>query len=95
MQTAKDAADASASAASRTSFAIFVTLLLGAIAAAAGGAFAVQRRYPVATERAPLRTLNENGSQRRDPKQIDEACTTLVACPPASSVVQATHSPTG
>ncbi len=44
VQTAKKAADASASAASDTSFAVFVDLLLGAIAAAIGGAVAIQRR---------------------------------------------------
>ena len=44
VQTAKDAADASAAAASKTAFAIFVTLLLGALAAAGGGALAAQRR---------------------------------------------------
>jgi hypothetical protein len=44
VQTAKDAADASASAASKTAFAAFGVLLLGMIAAAAGGSVAVQRR---------------------------------------------------
>ncbi len=48
VQTAKNAADASASAASTTSFAIFGDLLLGAIAAAIGGALAGQRRLQVA-----------------------------------------------
>ena len=43
----KDAADASAVAASRTSFAAFVVVLLGALAAALGGSFAVQRRLMV------------------------------------------------
>jgi len=43
-QTAKTAADTTASAASKTSFAAFGYLLLTAIAAAAGGAMAVQRR---------------------------------------------------
>lgn len=47
VQTAKDTADASASAASRTSFAGFAVLLLGAIAAAIGGSLAVQRRVLV------------------------------------------------
>jgi hypothetical protein len=47
VQTAKDAADASAAAASRTAFAGFGVLLLGAIAAAIGGALAVQRRLLV------------------------------------------------
>jgi hypothetical protein len=44
VQTAKDAADASAAAASKTSFAAFGNLLLGALFAAIGGALAVQRR---------------------------------------------------
>ena len=48
VQAAKDAADASAAAASKTSFAAFGVLLLGAIAAALGGALAVQRRLLVA-----------------------------------------------
>ena len=48
IQTAKNAADASAAAASKTSFAAFVDLLLGAIAAAIGGSLAVQRRLQVA-----------------------------------------------
>ena len=47
VQSAKDAADASAVAASRTSFAAFVVVLLGALAAALGGSFAVQRRLMV------------------------------------------------
>lgn len=47
VQTAKDAADASAAAASRTAFAGFGVLLLGAIAAAIGGSLAVQRRLLV------------------------------------------------
>ena len=47
MQKAKDAADASASAASKTSFAGFGVLLLGAIAAALGGSLASQRRGQV------------------------------------------------
>ena len=48
-QKARDAADASASAASKTSFAAFVDLLLGAIAAALGGMTAIRRRALVAT----------------------------------------------
>jgi hypothetical protein len=48
IQTAKNAADASASAASKTSFAAFADLLIGAIAAAIGGSLAVQRRLHVA-----------------------------------------------
>ena len=48
IQTAKNAADASAAAASKGSFAAFGDLLLGAIAAAIGGALAVQRRVQVA-----------------------------------------------
>jgi hypothetical protein len=47
VQTAKNAADASAAAASKTSFAAFGVLLLGGIAAAIGGALAVQRRLRV------------------------------------------------
>jgi hypothetical protein len=41
-------ADASAAAASKTSFAAFGVLLLGALAAALGGSLAVQRRLQVA-----------------------------------------------
>ncbi|WP_428487496.1 hypothetical protein [Rhodopila sp.] len=48
VQTAKNAADESAATASRTSFAAFGDLLLGAIAAAIGGSLAVQRRLQVA-----------------------------------------------
>jgi hypothetical protein len=44
VQTAKDAADASAAAASKTSFAAFGNLLLGALFAAIGGSLAVQWR---------------------------------------------------
>jgi hypothetical protein len=47
VQTAKDAADASAAAASKTSFAAFGNLMLGALFAAIGGALAVQRRLLV------------------------------------------------
>ncbi len=47
VQTAKTAADDSAAAASKTSFAVFGDLLLGAIAAAIGGSLAVQRRRAV------------------------------------------------
>ena len=47
VQTAKNAADASAAAASKTSFAAFGCLLLGALAAAFGGSLAVQRRLSV------------------------------------------------
>ena len=43
-QKARDAADAAASGAAKTAFAVFVDLLLGAIAAALGGAMAIQRR---------------------------------------------------
>jgi hypothetical protein len=45
VQAAKNAADASAAAASKTSFGAFAILLIGAVAAALGGSFAVQRRY--------------------------------------------------
>jgi hypothetical protein len=48
VQTAKNAADASAAAASKTSFAVFIDLVLGGIAAAIGGSLAVQRRRQVA-----------------------------------------------
>ncbi len=47
VQTAKNAADASAAAASKTSFAAFGDLLLGLIAAAVGGSLAVQRRLQI------------------------------------------------
>jgi len=47
VKTAKNAADASAAAASKTSFAVFGDLLLGALAAAIGGAMALQRRVSV------------------------------------------------
>ena len=47
VQTAKNAADATAAAASKTSFAAFADLLIGAIAAAIGGSLAVQRRTHV------------------------------------------------
>ena len=50
IQAAKDTADASAAAASKTSFAAFAVLLLGAIASAIGGSLAVQRRLQ-ATQR--------------------------------------------
>ena len=43
-QKAKNAADISASAAAKTSFAVFTDLLLGAIAAALGGTAAIRRR---------------------------------------------------
>lgn len=44
VRTAKNTADASASAASKSSFAAFAYVLLGALAAAFGGSTAVQRR---------------------------------------------------
>lgn len=47
VQTAKNVADATASAAAKSSFAAFVTLLISAIAAAVGGSLAVQRRLQV------------------------------------------------
>jgi hypothetical protein len=47
VQTAKNATDTSAAAVSRTAFAAFGDLLLGAIAAAIGGSLAVQRRLRV------------------------------------------------
>ena len=49
VQDAKNAADASAAAASKGAFAAFGMLLLGAICAAIGGAIAVQRRVRVST----------------------------------------------
>jgi len=52
-QTAKTAADTTARAASKTSFATFGYLLLAAIAAAAGGSAAVQRRVTVTHHRGP------------------------------------------
>jgi hypothetical protein len=45
VQTAKDAANASASAASKVSFGAFIVILLGGLASAFGGSMAVQRRY--------------------------------------------------
>jgi hypothetical protein len=48
VQTAKNAADASAAAASTTAFAGFGDLLLGTIAAAIGGPLAIQRRLQIA-----------------------------------------------
>ena len=48
IQTAKNAADATATAAAHTSFAAFADLLIGMIAAAIGGSLAVQRRLHVA-----------------------------------------------
>ncbi len=47
VQAAKNAANASAAAASRTSYGLFGNLLLDAIAAAIGGSLAVQRRVRV------------------------------------------------
>ena len=47
VQAAKNAADATAAAASKTSFGAFAVLLIGAVAAALGGAFAVQRQAGV------------------------------------------------
>ncbi len=47
VQTAKNAADATATAAAHTSFAAFADLLIGALAAAIGGSLAVQRRVSV------------------------------------------------
>ena len=52
MQTAKDAADASAAAASKASFGAFIVMLLGGLAAAFGGSMAVQRRYLVSRRTA-------------------------------------------
>ena len=49
VQTAKDAGNASAAAASKTSFAAFGNLLLGALFAAIGGSLAVQRRLQIST----------------------------------------------
>ena len=54
VQTAKNTADASANTASKGSFAAFVTFLLGAVAAALGGATATQRRVLV-TETGAVR----------------------------------------
>ena len=48
VQTAKNAADATASGAAKTSFAAFADLLIGAVAAAIAGSLAVQRRIQVA-----------------------------------------------
>lgn len=52
VQTARNAADATATAAAHTSFAAFGTLLIGAIAAAIGGSLAVQRRWQSAQRMA-------------------------------------------
>jgi hypothetical protein len=52
-QAAKNTADASAAAASKTSFAAFGNLLLAAIAAAIGGSLAVQRRLTAAQRVVP------------------------------------------
>jgi hypothetical protein len=46
-QSAKDAVDATASAVSKASFGAFFVLLLSGLAAALGGAMAVQRRHVV------------------------------------------------
>lgn len=54
IQVAKNAADASASAASRTSFAAFADLLIGAIAAAIGGSVAVRRRIQTTRRLHPV-----------------------------------------
>ena len=58
IQTAKNAADASAAAASTTAFAGFRVLLLGLVAAAVGGSIAVQRRLLVShrTVDGPIRS---------------------------------------
>ncbi len=53
IQTAKNAADESAAAVSKTSFGAFADLLIGAIAAAIGGSLAVQRRM-LATRRTSV-----------------------------------------
>ncbi len=54
-QKATTAADATASGASKTSFALFVDLLLGAIAAAVGGMVAIQRRVVGTGRVVPVR----------------------------------------
>ena len=54
VQAAKNAADASAAAASKTSFAMFGDLLLDAIAAAIGGSLGAQRRLRVNSARDRL-----------------------------------------
>jgi hypothetical protein len=54
-QAAKDAADASASAVSKASFAGFFVVLLGGLAAAFGGAMAVQRRHLLVRDTATVR----------------------------------------
>ena len=51
IQTAKNAADASASVVSKTSFAVFGVMLLGAVAAALGGSMANQGRISVVRSR--------------------------------------------
>ncbi len=57
IQTAKNAADTSAAAASKTSFAGFGVLLLGLIASAIGGSLAVQRRLFVRQRTIDGRTV--------------------------------------
>jgi hypothetical protein len=57
VQVAKDTADASASAASKTTFAGFGVLLLGLIAAAIGGSLAVQQRLLVTRHTVDGRAL--------------------------------------
>ena len=56
IQTAKNTADASSAAASKTSFAGFGVLLLGLIAAGIGGSLAVQRRLLVSHRTVDART---------------------------------------
>jgi hypothetical protein len=55
MQAAKNAADASASVASKTSFAVFGVMLLGAVAAALGGSMANQGQMFVRRRRTTAR----------------------------------------
>jgi hypothetical protein len=55
VRAAKDAADASASVASKTSFAVFGVMLLGAVAAALGGSMANQGRMLVPRRRTTAR----------------------------------------
>jgi hypothetical protein len=51
IQTAKEAADTAAHAASRGAILAFAVLVIGAIASGAGGALGVQRRVTVAARR--------------------------------------------
>ncbi len=61
IQTAKDTADASASAASKASFGAFLVVLIGGLAAAFGGSMAVQRRYLISQRTVQPAACNRAG----------------------------------